>query len=186
MSPPSAAATDGIGERLAAGDVTAVGDAYTSLGPRTASYLRRMVPDADVDDVLQRVFMEVWRCQDRYDPQRSLEGWVLGIARKRAIDHLRSRRRTPLPVAEIPEAAVGGEPELADRVVWGLEVRAGLNGLPAEQRVVIELAYFEGCTQSEIASVLQVPLGTVKARMARGMRKLAATMVAPGGARETG
>jgi RNA polymerase sigma factor (sigma-70 family) len=170
--------TELIGVRLAAGDVTAIADAYTQLGPLTASYLRRFVPEDDVDDVMQRVFVEVWRAQARYDPTRSLEGWVLGIARKRAIDHVRSRRTTSVLVDEMPNlpaAGIDGR-DIAERVVWGMEIRAGLATLSAEQRIVIELAYFGDCTQAEIATRLGIPLGTVKARMARGMRRLAAAL----------
>jgi RNA polymerase sigma factor (sigma-70 family) len=166
-----------IGVRLAAGDVTAIADAYTELAPLIASYLRRLVPEDDIDDVMQRVFVEVWRAQARYDPTRSLEGWVLGIARKRAIDHLRSRRTSTVLVDEMPNPAVGSEGrDFAERVVWGMEIRAGLATLSAEQRIVIELAYFGDCTQTEIAATLGIPLGTVKARMARGMRRLAAAL----------
>jgi RNA polymerase sigma factor (sigma-70 family) len=170
--------TEPIGVRLAAGDVTAIADAYTQLAPLLASYLRRFVPEDDIDDVIQRVFVEVWRAQARYDPTRSLEGWVLGIARKRAIDHLRSRRTSTVLVDDMPNAPAAGIDghDFAERVVWGMEIRAGLATLPAEQRIVIELAYFGDCTQVEIAARLGIPLGTVKARMARGMRRLAATL----------
>src|SRR3954451_19721012 len=81
-----------IGERLNRGEPAALEDAYRSLGPLVMSYLSRYVPQPDVEDVLQRVFYEVWRVHERYDPGQSLRGWVLGIARKRAIDHLRKRR----------------------------------------------------------------------------------------------
>jgi RNA polymerase sigma factor (sigma-70 family) len=167
-----------IGVRLAAGDITAIADAYTELAPLTASYLRRFVPEDDIHDVMQRVFIEVWRAQDRYDPTRSLEDWVLGIARKRAIDHLRSRRTTTVLIDELPDmTAVGADGrDIADRVVWAMEIRAGLARLAPEQRTVIELAYFGDCTQAEIAARLGIPIGTVKARMARGMRRLAAAL----------
>src|ERR1700710_2663918 len=89
------AALGDIGERLNAGDPAALEDAYRSLGPLVMSYLGRYVPQPDVEDVMQRVFYEVWRSHARFDPTMSLRGWVLGIARKRAIDHLR-RRNTPV------------------------------------------------------------------------------------------
>jgi RNA polymerase sigma factor (sigma-70 family) len=65
---------------------------YEALGPRVLSYLRRLVPYDEAEDVMQRVFFEVWRSRDRFNPDRSLEAWVFAIARKRAIDHLRRRR----------------------------------------------------------------------------------------------
>ena len=74
------------------GDPEALEECYRSLGPLVVSYLTRYVPYNDVEDVLQRVFYELWRVHERYDPNQSLRAWVLGIARKRAIDHLRKRR----------------------------------------------------------------------------------------------
>jgi RNA polymerase sigma factor, sigma-70 family len=90
----SAEPTD-LGLRLADDDEVALAECYVALNPLVRRYVRRHVPPDDVDDVVQVVFVEVWRCQRRYDPTRSLEGWVLGIARKRAIDHLRARAPRP-------------------------------------------------------------------------------------------
>jgi RNA polymerase sigma-70 factor (ECF subfamily) len=98
---------------------------------------------------------------------------VLGIARKRAIDHLRKRRDVVVPIESMREITGDDGREIADRLVWADEVRAALNLLPDLQREVIELAYFEQYTQSEIASALDVPLGTVKTRTARGLQRLA-------------
>ena len=149
-----------------------------------AGYLRRYVPAQDVEDLAQVVFTEVWRWRDRYDPDRSLEGWTLGIAHKRAIDHLRWRGRHPaVPVEDVSEpmaggsllggaADTGGGGDLASRLSWSLEVERALEALPAPQRRAIELAYLEDLTQREIADRLDVPIGTIKARMARGMRRL--------------
>src|SRR5213079_2825776 len=92
-------------------------------------YLRRFVARDEAEDVLQRVFYEVWRNRDRYDPGRSLEAWVLGIARKRAIDELR-------------DIAGDDGRELAERYARANEVRGALERLPAAQREVLTLAYF--------------------------------------------
>lgn len=162
-----------IGERLHQGRPEALEECYRTLGPLVASYLTRYVPHADVDDVMQRVFYEVWRVHDRYDPSLPLRGWVLGIARKRAIDHLRKRRDVVVPIEAMREITGDDGRELAERYVWADEVRAALALLPEVQRDVIELAYFEGYTQSEIADALDVPLGTVKTRTSRGLQRLA-------------
>ena len=162
-----------IAERLNAGRPEALEDAYRSLGPLVRSYVSRYVPQPDVDDVLQRVFYEVWRARDRYDPQLSLRAWVLGIARKRAIDHLRKRRDVIVPLDSMREIAGDDGRELAERMAWADEVRAALGMLPEQQRAAIELAYFGGYTQSEVATALDIPLGTVKTRTARGLQRLA-------------
>ncbi len=136
-------------------------------------YLRRFVPRDEAEDVLQRVFYEVWKNRDRYDPARSLEAWVLGIARKRAIDQLRRRHATIVPIDELRDVAGDDGRELAERYARANEVRGALERLPAEQRQVLTMAYFGDLTQAEIADRLGVPLGTVKARAFRGLRRLA-------------
>lgn len=122
---------------------------------------------------MQRVFYEVWRVHARYNPELSLRGWVLGIARKRAIDHLRKRRDVVVPLDSMREISGDDGREIAERHAWADEVRGALDMLPELQRDVIALAYFDGYTQSEIATVLDIPLGTVKTRTARGLQRLA-------------
>jgi RNA polymerase sigma factor (sigma-70 family) len=162
-----------IGERLNQGEPQALEEAYRSLGPLVMSYLSRYVPQPDIEDVMQRVFYEVWRVHERFDPQQSLRGWVLGIARKRAIDHLRKRRDVVVPIDSMREITGDDGREVAERLVWADEVRGALDLLPQLQREVIELAYFDGYTQTEIAVALDTPLGTVKTRTSRGLQRLA-------------
>jgi RNA polymerase sigma factor (sigma-70 family) len=166
-------ASSNLGYRLAAGEEGAINECYAALGPMVLGYLRRFVPRDDAEDVLQRVFYEVWRNRDRYDPTRSLEAWVLGIARKRAIDLLRRRHANVVPIDELREIAGDDGRELAERYARASEVRAALERLPREQREVLTLAYFGDLTQTEISDRLGVPLGTVKARTFRGLRRLA-------------
>ncbi len=177
------AALDDIGERLNRGEPEALEDAYRSLGPLVMSYIGRYVPQPDIEDVMQRVFYEVWRVHERYDPGQSLRGWVLGIARKRAIDHLRKRRDVVVPLDSMREITGDDGREVAERLVWADEVRGALDHLPELQREVIELAYFESYTQTEIAAALDIPLGTVKTRTSRGLQRLAGLLENPRGAR---
>ncbi len=177
------AALGDIGERLNQGDPVALEDAYRSLGPLVMSYLGRYVPQPDVEDVMQRVFYELWRVHERYDPNQSLRGWVLSIARKRAIDHLRKRRDVVVPLDSMREITGDDGREVADRLVWADEVRGALDLLPQLQREVIELAYFDGYTQTEIALALDIPLGTVKTRTSRGLQRLAGLLENPRGIR---
>ena len=162
-----------IGERLEAGEPEALEDCYRALGPLVMSYLTRYVQPADIQDVMQRVFYEVWRSHDRYDPSLSLRAWVLGIARKRAIDHLRKRRDTVVSLDSVREITGEDGRDIADRLAWADEVREALRGLPEMQREVIQMAYFDGYSQSEIAVALDIPLGTVKTRTSRGLQRLA-------------
>jgi RNA polymerase sigma-70 factor (ECF subfamily) len=98
---------------------------------------------------------------------------VLGIARKRAIDHLRKRRDVVVPLDSMREITGEDGREIAERLVWADELRGALGLLPELQREVIEMAYFEDYTQSEVALALGIPLGTVKTRTARGLQRLA-------------
>jgi RNA polymerase sigma factor (sigma-70 family) len=168
-----------LGARLAAGEEGAIDDLYSALGPMVLGYLRRFVPRDEADDVLQRVVYEVWRSRDRYDPTRSLEAWVLGIARKRAIDQLRRRHANVVPIEELRDIAGDDGRVLAERYARANEVRGALARLPREQREALTLAYFGDLTQTEIADRLGVPLGTVKARTFRGLRRLA-DLLGPG------
>jgi RNA polymerase sigma factor (sigma-70 family) len=176
-------ALDDIGVRLNQGQPEALEDAYRSLGPLVVSYLARYVPHADIDDVMQRVFYELWRVHERYDPNQSLRGWVLGIARKRAIDHLRKRRDVVVPLDSVRDVTGDDGREVADRLVWADEVRRALEQVPVPQRQVIEMAYFKGYTQSEIAQALDIPLGTVKTRTSRGLQRMAGLLESTRGPR---
>lgn len=179
---PAAGATDrdDLGRRLA-DDPRALKDLYGSMSPMVLSYLRRYVPRDEAEDVLQQVFLDVWRSRDRFDPSRRIEPWVLSIAHRRAVDHLRRQSRSPAdPAADVPEDAADldrATARFADRFADALEVRAALDALPPEQRETLVLAYYGDYTQSQIAGRLGVPLGTVKARSSRGLRQLAAILV---------
>ena len=166
-------AVSSLGAQLVHDRQEAIEEIYLALGPTVRSYLQRLVGPDDADDVLQRVFYEVWRHNGRYDPSRSLTAWVLGIARKRAIDHLRRRRHIAGTLDDLEHIVGEDGRELAERYARAHEVRDALTRLPDEQCEVLVLAYFGRFTQSEIATHLQVPLGTVKARAFRGQRRLA-------------
>lgn len=166
--------TLGIGP--ADGDDAALAECYRTHASLVASYLRRFVPPQDVEDVRQVVFCEVWRSRHRYDPGRSLEGWLLGIARKRAIDHLRTRTLATVPLESVPEPGDEDGRELAEIIGRRDQIKRALAALPESQREAIELAYYGELTQREIADRLDVPLGTVKARTARGLHRLSTVL----------
>lgn len=152
------------------GHPLATADSYARLGPVLRGYLRRWVPTDDVDDVVQAAFVDLWRTRARYDPARSLEAWAMSIARRRAIDHLRSRPRPTAPL-ETDRCGEDGR-EVASRLADAAAVRGALSALPPPQREAIALAYYGGLSQREIAERLRVPVGTVKARTARGLHRV--------------
>ena len=122
-----------------------------------------------------------WQARHRYRPEQAeLPAWLIGIARHKVIDRLRADARLPTPVAAPPEQ-VGASPDieqLADRLL----VADALKRLPAEQRAVLELAFFEGLSHQEVAARLDLPLGTAKSHIRRGLERLRRTLPPePGG-----
>ncbi|MFG1948129.1 RNA polymerase sigma factor [Nonomuraea sp. NPDC048826] len=158
-------------------DEDALGACYRAHGPAVRSYLRRFVPAQDVEDLVQVVFADVWRSRARYDPARSQAAWVFAIAHRRAVDHLRSRRPATVPLEEAGDPPGGGRSPVDDLADRDRLARA-LAELSDAQRQAIELAYFGDLSQREIADRLRVPLGTVKARTSRGLRKLSTLLAA--------
>jgi RNA polymerase sigma-70 factor (ECF subfamily) len=133
---------------------------------------------AAADDVVQEALLSVWRAGGRYDRARgSVRTWVLGIVHNRAIDGLRRasvhdrRRGGDAETAERLEARERTDVE-AGRRIEARAVRSALDTLPQEQVKVIELAYFGGFTHTQIADMLELPIGTVKGRMRLGLQKL--------------
>ena len=167
---------DVLGQRLADGDESALEECYARYGPTVLAYVRRHVGPDEAEDVLQQTFLDLWRHSDRYDPRQSLGGWVFTIARRRAIDALR-RRPAVVQVDTLRDLVGEDGREIAERFAWAADVRAAMTRLPDAQRETLELAYFADHTQRDISRLLQVPIGTVKARMARGTRALGDLLV---------
>jgi RNA polymerase sigma-70 factor (ECF subfamily) len=170
------------------GDPRAFELLYDRHGGAAYSLAYRMVgAQAAAEDVVQEALLSIWRSPLRYDQTRgSVRTWILGIVHNRAIDALRraslhDRRRETLDgVEERYEARERTEVEVARREE-ARSVRGALETLPAEQRRTIELAYFGGFTQSQIAELLDEPVGTVKGRIRLGLEKLR-TQLAEGAA----
>jgi RNA polymerase sigma-70 factor (ECF subfamily) len=163
--------------RMGGGDRDAFSAFYEKYAPLAYGLILRIVRDAqDAAEVLQEVFWEAWQAAGSYDASRgSPEAWIFTRARSRAIDRVRSvRRRGETFVAPLDEGVAGpavtGDP--VDRVADRSTVMGALALLPEAQRQVIELAYYGGLTQTEIAERLAQPLGTVKTRMRTGLERL--------------
>ena len=152
--------------RLSNGEPAALTEFYDLYAGLVNGLALRILRDAtEAEDVVQEVFVQVWRQAERYDPSRgSAEAWLCTIARSRALD--RVRRRTAR--REEPEAAAPGA-TARPRAEETLAVRAALESLSADQRRALELAYYDGLTQSEIAAHLGEPLGTIKTRIRTAM-----------------
>jgi RNA polymerase sigma-70 factor (ECF subfamily) len=149
--------------------------------------LRMLRERGEAEEVVQDVFLQAWRQAWTYSRDRGTpEAWLITMARSRGIDKLRSRRRRGEMVrpAEDPDRLT--EPVALESASGPAEARATLGGalgdLPAAQRSVLELAYFDGLTQTEIAARLGEPLGTVKTRMRSGLERLRGILAARGGA----
>jgi RNA polymerase sigma-70 factor, ECF subfamily len=170
MAGPS---TPDLLRRLADGDTEALGtfyDAYAGLVHGLA--LRILRDTTDAEDVVQEVFMQAWRQAARFDPARGTpEAWLCTIARTRALDRLRRRAARREDPGDSAPASTG-----PPRTEEAIAVRKALEGLSADQRRALELAYYEGLTQSEIARHLGEPLGTIKTRIRTAMIRLRETL----------
>ena len=182
-SAAGAAADAELVRRMRSKDERALGAFYDRWFPVVHGVVSRMLesPD-DVEDVVEEAFWQAWRQAERFEVERgSVQTWLLTIARSRALDRLRARRRlreeplvdvgatdadTSVPTAPSDPAA---DAEHAER---SRIVRAALADLPAEQREALELGYFGGLSQSEIAEQTGLPLGTIKTRMRLALQKL--------------
>ena len=160
---------------------------YDRHGGAAFSLAYRMVGNrAAAEDVAQEAFLSIWRSRLRYQPERgSVRTWVLGIVHHRGIDALRrsfvhDRRRASVEgIEEKYEAPERTEVE-AVRHEEASSIRGALESLPEDQSRVIELAYFGGFSQSQIAEMLEMPIGTVKGRMRLGLEKLRRALVSEG------
>jgi RNA polymerase sigma-70 factor (ECF subfamily) len=150
--------------------MAALYDRYSSLVYAVA--LRVLGDTGAAEDVLQEVFMQLWRNPAAFDSSRgNLGAWLGVITRNRAIDGLRRRR----PETDIADVVVSVEPDMAgdaERARAMETVRGALGDMPAPQRCALEMAYFEGLTHTEIATKTGEPLGTVKTRIRTGLQAL--------------
>jgi RNA polymerase sigma-70 factor (ECF subfamily) len=174
-----ATAGEDLIRQMSAGDREAFGRFYDRYAPLVYPFILRVVRDrSDAADVLQDVFWEAWQGAAGYDPARGTpEAWMITRARTRAIDRVRAVRRrsaTFVPAADERLAAAPAEPggDAAEQAEERGVIRTALQTLPGPQREVIELAYYAGLTQTEIAERIRQPLGTVKTRIRLGLERL--------------
>jgi RNA polymerase sigma-70 factor, ECF subfamily len=167
--------------RVGAGDERALAALYDRWAGTVYALARRIVrEEAEADDVVEDTFWQVWRQAARYEPSRgSVSAWLLTVARSRALDRRRARSRLredqegePGTLGDLATDTGATPLEAAEAADRSRIVRAALADLPGEQREALELAYYGGLSQTEIAERTGTPLGTVKTRMRLALRKL--------------
>jgi RNA polymerase sigma-70 factor (ECF subfamily) len=185
--------------RMAAGDEAALGVLYDRWVRLVHSLALHLLRDArEAEEVVEETFWQAWRQADRYDGARgAVSTWLTTIARSRSYDRMRAGRRareepwSDLAATDLeqllPDESAGGDPQVAaEEAERRSRVRGALAELPPEQREVLELAYFGGLSQTEIAERTKQPLGTVKTRVRLALEKLRGRLAAlreetPGG-----
>ena len=170
--------TDGdLLDRIAARDAGAFEVLYRRYARPVYGLALRMLGDRGrAEDAVQETFTSIWRSASRYRRERGPGApWLYAIARNAIVDRARARRE---PLAEHPDEASRepGPPERAEAAEVAWHVHRALGGLPEHERSVLELAYWSGLSQSEIASFLDIPLGTVKTRTRSGLARLATAL----------
>ena len=165
-------------ERVANGEVEALRSLYQCYAPRAMAIAMRILRSSqEAEDVVQDTFIDLWRRSAQFDSTRgSAYAWVATIARSRAIDRLRASETSGRSVAmdEVLSTEAPPSPAELTQERWDqARVALALEALPPEQRETIQLAYFEGLSQSEIATKTGSPLGTVKMRVKLAIAKLA-------------
>ncbi|MGH3700206.1 MAG: RNA polymerase sigma factor [Pseudonocardiaceae bacterium] len=185
-SPPALSEAEGPSDaelvrRLSNADGAALSQLYQRFGRPCYSLARRICADEGLaEDVVQEVFLTLWRDPTRFDPSRGgFATWLLTLIHHKAVDAVRRESTIRRRMVAAPEAGedwsptpVPGADQAALARVAAGQVRAALHRLPVEQRQVLALAYFGGHTQREIAVLTSVPLGTVKSRMFTAVQRL--------------
>lgn len=163
---------------FAAGDPVAVRQLYTAFARPIATVARSLVGNDQsmIDDVVQQTFAKAWKAAGTFDASRgAVAPWLYSIARRTAIDHLRTERR-PTRGDHEPEVDVAVPPVSLEATWEAYEVRQALDALPPEEREVLRLSHLVGVPHPQIAEQLGIPVGTVKSRSHRGLRRLAAAL----------
>jgi RNA polymerase sigma factor (sigma-70 family) len=162
-------------EAVARADEDALGELYDRFGKVAYGLAYKILQDAALaEDAVQEAFLQIWRGAGAYRPERGKAStWLLTFVHRRAVDLVRreQKRRTVPAIADPQDSGPGADEAVVARSRREI-VQDALRRLPAEQREPIELAYYGGLTQSELADRLDQPLGTIKSRMFSGLQRL--------------
>lgn len=178
-------------QRIAARDVQAVDAFYERYAQKVFNLLVRIVTDSRVaEELLQETFLQVWQKGGSYQGEGAVPAWLFRIARNKGLDHLRRRKARPQAADDsqdgdelLERISATGPIHVEKQVSLNLDqarLREALAAVPEEQRQCLELAYFQGMSQSEIAEFTQTSLGTVKTRIRLGLEKLERSLRAAG------
>jgi RNA polymerase sigma-70 factor (ECF subfamily) len=165
-------------DRIAGRDLEALEEFYDQTSTPLFSVALRILGDAaEAEEVIQDVFVQIWEKAPIFDATLgSAFHWALSIARHRAIDRLRARQRRARLAEDFQQSGVAAPPDQTSSLALNNDdvaiIQSALKSLPPEQRQAIELAFFSGKTHQEIATELSEPVGTIKARIRRGMLKM--------------
>jgi RNA polymerase sigma factor (sigma-70 family) len=170
---------DGPAARLRSGDTEALRTIYDQYAP-SVHYLALAILHlaSEADDVTQATFIAAWNSRMAYDPARgTMHGWLLGIARRKSIDRLRELRRHHRAVESVyqdvrDKTDIPTDDVTIDRLIDRLVLADELAALPDEQRRMLELAFYDDLTHAQISTLTNVPLGTVKSHIRRGLARL--------------
>nr|WP_233201022.1 sigma-70 family RNA polymerase sigma factor [Cryobacterium sp. M15] len=178
LAPPAPASKEELLVQVARGDQSAFGELYDQIAPRVLGLVKRLLVDhAQSEEVTQEIFLEIWQSAARYESTRGgASTWILTMAHRRAVDRIRSSqagrdRDTKIGIRDLAVAY--------DHVAETVEVRIeherverAMTRLTQLQRQAVSLAYYGGLSHSEVADMLQIPLGTVKTRLRDGLIRL--------------
>lgn len=168
---------DSLGAAFAVGEAD-LGSVYDRHGSLVYAICRKALGEPEAADVTQDVFVSAWRARHQFDPERgTLAGWLVGIAKRRIIDHVRREQRHATRRADadgVVELLPDGDAtdDRVVRIAEQMQVADALNTLPERPRTVIALAYVHGLTHQEIAERTGFPLGTIKSDIRRGLLAL--------------
>lgn len=165
----------GLLQRIASGDQTAVAQCIDQFGGLVWSLTRRLTPnEADAEDAVQEIFLEIWRFADRYDPSKASEAtFIAMLSRRRLIDRLRKHKRRP--EEELFDDAMTQAPSAEEAAEVGADVARvveAMQGMKPEQQQALHLSAWLGMSHAAIAEELGLPLGTVKSHIRRGLLTL--------------
>jgi len=178
LAPADSATKEELLARVAHGDQSAFGELYDQIAPRVLGLVKRLLVDhAQSEEVTQEIFLEIWQSASRYEPTRGgASTWILTMAHRRAVDRIRSSqagrdRDTKIGIRDLA-VAYDHVSETVEVRIEHERVEKAMTRLTQLQRQAVSLAYYGGFSQSEVADMLHIPLGTVKTRLRDGLIRL--------------
>ncbi|MDX2111016.1 MAG: sigma-70 family RNA polymerase sigma factor [Verrucomicrobiota bacterium] len=171
--------------RVAARDEQALAELYRRYSGVIYSFAVKMLHDTpEAEEVLQDTFLKAWKLADKYQPERgTVFTWLVTMSRSQCLDRLRARKNNPFRSNQhttLDSMSPQSQPDSSETSIFktnlGSEIADKLKELPEDQRLCLELSFYKGYTQHEIANRLKEPLGTIKARIRRGLLQLRALL----------